>query len=140
MLENVVLRSQKCKWRIRMQLHIIFASIVGRPLELAMTKTVWLVTLFIALKALCPIHMSIGHPPKNVRQVVFFKEQITLTIINRREGGENTYIALGIAAKVILHIYKSRCELFWWNILNLNYRLVWGWRGSLWFINFLYFW
>ena len=29
-------------------------------------------------------------PPKNVRQVVFFKEQIRMTIINRREGGENT--------------------------------------------------
>ena len=51
--------------------------------------------------------MSIGHPPKNVRQVVFFKEQITLTIINRREGGENTYIALGIAAKVILYISRA---------------------------------
>ena len=38
------------------------------------------------------LHMTTGQPPqKNVRQVVFFKEQITLTIINRREGGENTF-------------------------------------------------
>ena len=134
MLENVLL-SQKCTWRIRMQLHIVFASSVGRPLELAMTKTVWLETLFIALKALCPIHMSIGHPPKNVRQVVFFKEQIRMTIINRREGGENTLRYSARHCSQSHCIYKSRLMKH-----NLNYRLVLGWLGILWLINLLYFW
>ena len=112
MLENVLL-SQKCMWRFRMQLHIVFVSSVGRPLELAMKKTVWLETLFIALKALCPIHMSIGHPSENVKQVVFFKEQITMTIINRREGGENTLRYSARHCSQSHCMYKSRCELFW---------------------------